>query len=297
MVPDSDPPSLKDTDRLHQLFDSSTKLVVLTGARMSTEYGNPGYRCPNGAYNTDFKPITHQGSGVSYAGRRRFTTSQPSAAHYALVSLEKAGRVNFMITENVVRMKLHHRAGSNPLEINGTVYTVICKDSGFLFCRNLFQEEVKALNPKAAAIERMEHGNPGSAKSFGMKQRSNRDIEIDENFWEEDLSISTREKCVLVGSERNPLSGYLMNYVMKVQVKVVCTRPKYGRCQAENIGILLGIKPRLGQAWVGMAQLLVPSCFGVAKLYIPALNCIGKSLVIFSVHFFFFFLGRKQELI
>ncbi|KAL3721349.1 hypothetical protein ACJRO7_033787 [Eucalyptus globulus] len=179
MVPDSDPPSLKDTDSLHWFFKSTTKLVVLTGAGMSTEYGIPGYRCPNEAYSTDFRPITHQ----------------PSAAHYALASLEKAGRVNFMITENVIRMKLHHRAGSNPLEIHGTVYTVICKDSGFPFCRNLFQEEVKALNPKAAAIERMEHGNPGSAKSFGMNQRSNRDIEIDENFWEEDLSISTREKC------------------------------------------------------------------------------------------------------
>ncbi|KAK3411356.1 hypothetical protein EUGRSUZ_I00120 [Eucalyptus grandis] len=48
MVPDSDPPSLRDTDSLHQFFESSTKLVVLTGAGMSMEYGIPDYRSPNG---------------------------------------------------------------------------------------------------------------------------------------------------------------------------------------------------------------------------------------------------------
>ncbi|PKI34179.1 hypothetical protein CRG98_045458, partial [Punica granatum] len=57
-----------------------------------------------------------------------------------------AGRIDFMITQNVDR--LHHRAGSNPLELHGTVYSVICIDCGFSFCRELFQEEVKALNPK-----------------------------------------------------------------------------------------------------------------------------------------------------
>ncbi|KAI3435457.1 uncharacterized protein J3R85_006064, partial [Psidium guajava] len=130
----------------------------------------------------------------SYAGWRRFTAAQPSAAHYALASLEKAGRINFMITQNVDR--LHHRAGSNPLEIHGTVYTVICIDCGYSFCRNLFQEEVKALNPKwAAAIESLDYGNPGSDKSFGMKQRPDGDIEIDEKFWEEDFSIPTCQKC------------------------------------------------------------------------------------------------------
>lgn len=44
--------------------------------------------------------------------------------------------------------RLHHRAGSNPLELHGTVYSVICLECGFSICRNSFQEQVKALNPK-----------------------------------------------------------------------------------------------------------------------------------------------------
>ncbi|CAH9115712.1 unnamed protein product [Cuscuta epithymum] len=59
-VPYSDPPSRDDIMRLYELFDRSKKLVVLTGAGISTESGIPDYRSPNGAYNTGFKPITHQ---------------------------------------------------------------------------------------------------------------------------------------------------------------------------------------------------------------------------------------------
>ncbi|GKV10969.1 hypothetical protein SLEP1_g22262 [Rubroshorea leprosula] len=162
VVPEADPPSNEDVIWLYQFLCQSSKLVVLTGAGMSTECGIPDYRSPNGAYSAGFKPITHQEFlhssrarkrywARSYAGWRQFTSAQPSSAHIALASLEKAGRIRFMITQNVDR--LHHRAGSNPLELHGTVYSVICLDCGFSFCRNLFQDEVKALNPKVSSCK------------------------------------------------------------------------------------------------------------------------------------------------
>eukprot|EP00268_Persea_americana_P051161 TRINITY_DN5628_c0_g1_i3.p1 TRINITY_DN5628_c0_g1~~TRINITY_DN5628_c0_g1_i3.p1 ORF type:complete len:244 (-),score=50.08 TRINITY_DN5628_c0_g1_i3:444-1175(-) len=130
----------------------------------------------------------------SYAGWRRFTAAKPGPTHIALAALEKVSRINFMVTQNVDR--LHHRAGSSPLEIHGTVYSVICLQCGFSFSRNVFQDQVKTLNPKwASAVESLDCGNPGSDKSFGMQQRPDGDIEIDEKYWEEDFHIPNCQKC------------------------------------------------------------------------------------------------------
>ncbi|KAL7223866.1 hypothetical protein ACSBR1_025346 [Camellia fascicularis] len=51
-----------------------------------------------------------------------------------------------MITQNVDRV--HHSASSNPLELHGTIYNVVCIDCSFRYYRQLFEDQLKALNPK-----------------------------------------------------------------------------------------------------------------------------------------------------
>ncbi|KAL5543307.1 hypothetical protein UlMin_011017 [Ulmus minor] len=176
LVPDAETPSMEDVKHLYQFFDQSTKLVVLTGAGMSTECGIPDHRSPNGAYSSGFKPITHQEFlrssrarkrywARSYAGWRRFTAAQPGTAYVALASLEKAGRINFITTQNV-----GSRAGGRPAPVSGTIAEKYQKENREMW---------------VAAIESLDHGSPGLDESFGMKQRLDGDIEIDEKFWED----------------------------------------------------------------------------------------------------------------
>ncbi|KAG0629697.1 hypothetical protein M758_1G123200 [Ceratodon purpureus] len=206
IVPESPPPSQYDLQRLYDFVNDSKRLVVITGAGASTECGIPDYRSPNGAYSSGFKPITHQdfvGSeqsrrrywARSYAGWRRFIGATPGPTYISLQQLETKGRVKGMITQNVDR--LHYKAGSKPIELHGTTHQVICLNCGDLTDRHLFQNRVKKLNPEwARAVEALESGEPGSDASFGMKQRPDGDLDIDERFFrKENFCIPDCKKC------------------------------------------------------------------------------------------------------
>lgn len=205
LVPESAPPTDRDLGLLYNFVQDSRRLVVLTGAGTSTECGIPDYRSPHGAFSSGFKPITHQEFvrsarvqrrywARSYAGWQRFVAAQPGSAHKALAALEAKDRIYGMITQNVDR--LHNRAGSNPIELHGTVYSVICLDCGSITDRHLFQDRVKDLNQEwALGIKSLENCSPGSDASFGMQQRPDGDIEIDEKFWEDNFTIPTCEQC------------------------------------------------------------------------------------------------------
>eukprot|EP00850_Spirogloea_muscicola_P021526 SM000252S09078 [mRNA] locus=s252:89305:92269:- [translate_table: standard] len=231
------PPALPATpEQLRQLHDfvaGSRRLAVLTGAGMSTESGIPDYRSPQGAYSSGFKPMTHQEFvrslasrtrywARSYIGWRRYVSAAPGAAHTALARLEQRGRVaGGMITQNVDR--LHHAAGSRPLELHGTTHEVVCLDCANLSDRYTFQDRMKDLNREsvsqwAAAVEVLEQGTPGSEASFGMRTRPDGDIEIGEEFWRQaDLRIPSCLACS--GSRLKPNVVFFGDNVPKPRVE------------------------------------------------------------------------------
>jgi NAD-dependent deacetylase len=114
-------------------------VVVLTGAGISTESGIPDFRGPNGVWTKD--PKAERLSNLHYymsdpevrvaSWQARLVhpawTAEPNAGHRALAELERKGRLDTLVTQNIDG--LHQKAGSSPervIEIHGTVREVMC---------------------------------------------------------------------------------------------------------------------------------------------------------------------------
>lgn len=129
----------RDVDRAQQLLGASTRVVVLTGAGISTDSGIPDFRGPNGVFTKDpgaEKMATLQTYMADPDVRRRAWRNrlesptweaQPNPGHRALVGLERRGVLDTLVTQNVDG--LHQAAGSDPdriVEIHGTMREVVC---------------------------------------------------------------------------------------------------------------------------------------------------------------------------
>ena len=126
---------MTDIDALADLLRASHRVVVFTGAGISTESGIPDFRSPGGVWTRydprDFTFDRYVESGEvrarAWAMRRKFfaTGFEPNAAHLAIARLEQAGRCAGVITQNIDG--LHQLAGSRTVfEIHGTAREVAC---------------------------------------------------------------------------------------------------------------------------------------------------------------------------
>ncbi|MCA9543838.1 MAG: NAD-dependent protein deacetylase [Myxococcales bacterium] len=148
-------PPLPDLSALRRLLDRSPRLAVLTGAGCSTESGIPDYRSPRATPRRE--PMRFMEFKRSAAARQRYwsrafvgwqamAAARPNAAHDALAALERAGRLDCLITQNVDR--LHQAAGSRRVvELHGALAEVICLDCQAVSPREALQARLAALNP------------------------------------------------------------------------------------------------------------------------------------------------------
>jgi NAD-dependent deacetylase len=124
-------------------IDGARRIVVLTGAGISTDSGIPDFRGPQGVWTRNpaaEKLSTLQHYVADPEVRRRAWqdrlrspawSARPNAGHAALVALERRGTLEALITQNVDG--LHLIAGSSPdrvIEIHGTIREVTCLDCG-----------------------------------------------------------------------------------------------------------------------------------------------------------------------
>ena len=120
------------------LLRHASRILVFTGAGISTSSGIPDYRGPQGVWKTR-TPVFYdefmsdETARVRYwlqklEDRAAFSAAEPNAVHRAIVELEQAGRVGLVVTQNVDG--LHRAAGTSAdklIEIHGTNAEVECQ--------------------------------------------------------------------------------------------------------------------------------------------------------------------------
>lgn len=122
-----------------RLVDDARRVVVLTGAGISTDSGIPDFRGPQGLWTKDpeaekLSTIQHYLSSSDVrrkAWKRRAetlsATYEPNEGHRALVRLERRGTLELLVTQNIDG--LHLAAGTSRaklVEIHGTTREVVC---------------------------------------------------------------------------------------------------------------------------------------------------------------------------
>jgi NAD-dependent deacetylase len=133
------------TDKVAAMIMESSRVVVFTGAGISTESGIPDFRSPGGIW-TRFDPddFTIQKFMNSEKTRRLqwqmmaegglLKDAEPNKAHYAVAELEKLGKLSCVITQNIDN--LHQKAGNSPekvFELHGNIKMVRCMSCGRRF--------------------------------------------------------------------------------------------------------------------------------------------------------------------
>jgi NAD-dependent deacetylase len=132
-----------DLDEARARLEGARAVTVLSGAGISTASGIPDFRGPEGIWTKD--PAAEMLSTYDVwvadvevrrrAWRRRAETRHerpvPNDGHRALVTLERTGRLDTLVTQNIDG--LHHDAGSDPgrlVEIHGSSRDAVCLRCG-----------------------------------------------------------------------------------------------------------------------------------------------------------------------
>jgi len=162
-VPQHKETQSEDIEKLSEFLEPVERLLVITGAGISTESGIPDYRSEGvGLYATSVKrPIQHKvfmdskQARQSYWARNfvgwpRWSSFQPNIAHRTLARWEESGKLSCLVTQNVDQ--LHYKAGSRKVvELHGTNSTVTCMNCSFTQPRLQLQRVLEELNPSMVA--------------------------------------------------------------------------------------------------------------------------------------------------
>ena len=137
--------------------DEADRVVVLTGAGISTDSGIPDFRGPQGLWTRN--PLAEKMSNIHYyladrevrklSWQNRLGSpawfAKPNAGHVAIVELEKRRKLHALITQNID--ELHQQAGNSAdkvIEVHGSMRRFMCWGCGMRGPMQLVLERVRA---------------------------------------------------------------------------------------------------------------------------------------------------------
>ena len=161
MPEDKTPASQEDLAALTAFVQRHPRLLVLTGAGISTASGIPDYRDRNGVRRgsaliegpafRNLEAVRKRYWARSMIGYPTLSKSEPNAGHRAIAALESAGKVATVLTQNVDG--LHQRAGNaGVIELHGNIHGVACLACGERFTRSAIQSLLEAANPALLTV-------------------------------------------------------------------------------------------------------------------------------------------------
>ena len=191
-------------------IDAAQRVVVLTGAGISTDSGIPDFRGPNGVWTRNpgaerratLQNYMSDPAVRQEAWRTRMDhpglSARPNAGHRALVELERRGKLDTLVTQNIDG--LHQAAGSDPakvVEVHGTMHDVMCMSCG-----------ERAPMEKALARVRAGEDDPPCRSCGGILKSAT--ISFGQNLVPEDLqrAVDAARRCDLLLAVGSTLAVY-----------------------------------------------------------------------------------------
>jgi NAD-dependent deacetylase len=176
-----------------RVLHEAQRVVVFTGAGISTESGIPDFRSPGGIwsrYNQDdltyqkfrshekYRKLYWEYDRLRYPAMR---DAEPNAAHRAAVEIEKTGKLAALITQNIDG--LHQKAGSSrakTFELHGTVKEITCLDCHRRWDRD---EITRKMEAEGIEVPYCEHcGGPLKCATIAFGQSLPADV-LEQSFF------------------------------------------------------------------------------------------------------------------
>lgn len=131
-----------EKDKAVRLINNAKKIMVLSGAGLSTEAGIPDFRSKNGLYSQNFHGYAPETvlSNSFYNNnpdlfweylrtKMNYSGILPDDSYRLLAKMEEKGKIFCTVTQNID--SLHLEAGSkNVIEVHGTLKRCFCPDCG-----------------------------------------------------------------------------------------------------------------------------------------------------------------------